>query len=53
MGTVSICVVFQARKLGKITEGVKINGEEVEGWRFGLLGEMMRIQQMKPRKSER
>lgn len=53
MGTVSICVVFQARKLGKITEGVKINREEVEGWCFGLLGEMMRIQQMKPRKSER
>lgn len=50
MGTINICVVFQARRLGEITKEVKINREEVQGWSFGLLGGTMRIQPMKPEK---
>lgn len=51
MDIICICMVVQVRRLGEITKWVKVNGEEVRGWSFGLLGEMMRDQQMKLRKS--
>lgn len=52
MGIINVCMALQVRRLDEITKGVQVNREEVGGWNFGLLGEMMRNQQMKLRKDE-